>query len=70
MDCHALQRGGADGHFRVLSGSGIAENSDPVAMTGQADMDKFYRRVIEPARVELFPGPDPITGIAPDLDTF
>ena len=46
----------------------IAENTDPVALTAQADIDRFYRKVIGPALVEFAPGPDMIGGAAADED--
>jgi hypothetical protein len=46
----------------------IPENTDPVALTAQADIDRFYRKVIGPAVVEFAPGPDMIGGAATDED--
>lgn len=48
----------------------IPENSDPVALTAQADIRRFYGKVIAPALAEFAPSPDPTAGFAPDLDTF
>jgi hypothetical protein len=48
----------------------IQQNSDPIALTAQADIHRFYSRVIYPALTEFAPGPDVTGGVAPDLDTF
>jgi hypothetical protein len=48
----------------------IQENSDRIALTAQADIQRFYSRVIYLALTEFAPGPDVTGGIAPDLDTF
>ena len=48
----------------------IQENSDPIALTAQADILRFYSKVIYPALAEFAPGPDVTGGVARDLDTF
>jgi hypothetical protein len=47
----------------------IQENSDPIALTAQADIQRFYISVINPALTEFAPGPDVTGAVAPDLDT-
>ena len=48
----------------------IQENSDPIALGAQADIHRFYGKVIHPALVEFTPGPDVTGGVTSDLDTF
>jgi hypothetical protein len=48
----------------------IQENSDPIALTAQADIHRFHKRVIELALAEFTPGPDVEGGDAPSLDVF
>ena len=36
----------------------IPENSDPFALTAQADIHRFFIRIIHPALTEFTPGPD------------
>jgi hypothetical protein len=48
----------------------IREDSDPVALTAQADIHRFYVRVIQPALMEFAPAED-IPGFeTTDLDVF
>lgn len=46
------------------------ENSDPIALTAQADIHRFCLKVIQPALAEFIPGPDSPVGIVGDIDTF
>jgi hypothetical protein len=48
----------------------IQENSDQIAVAAQADIDRFYSKVICPALMEFVPGADITGGIAPDENTF
>jgi hypothetical protein len=48
----------------------IAENSDIVALTAQADIDRCFQKIVEPALAEFAPTEDFIGGVAPDMDTF
>jgi hypothetical protein len=48
----------------------IRENSDQVALIAQADIDRFFIRVIRPALGNFAPGPDVPGGIVDDMDTF
>jgi hypothetical protein len=48
----------------------IHENSDPVAMEAQADLDRFFDRIIKPTLIEFQSGTDIAGGEAPDMDTF
>lgn len=47
----------------------IAENSDIVALTAQADIDRLYVRVIQPALAEFAPAGD-VVGQATDIDEY
>jgi hypothetical protein len=47
----------------------IAENSDIVALTAQADIHRLYVRVIQPALAELAPTGD-VVGEATDIDEY
>jgi len=47
----------------------IAENSDTVALTAQADIHRLYVRVIQPALAEFVPTVD-VVGETTDLDEF
>lgn len=48
----------------------IAENSDIIALKAQADIDRFFRRVIQPALAEFDPGDDPPDGVVTDLNVL
>jgi hypothetical protein len=48
----------------------IPENSDPVALTAQADIQRFFVRVVQPSLMEFAPGND-VTGLeTKDLQVF
>lgn len=48
----------------------LPENSDPVALTAQADIHRFYIRVVQPALEEFVPADD-VDGIeAADIEAF
>src|SRR5262245_52086426 len=44
----------------------IQENSDPIALAAQADIQRFYCRVVYAALTEFAPGPDVEGGVASD----
>jgi hypothetical protein len=48
----------------------IPENSDPVAMTAQADIHRFYVGAIQPALMEFAPANDVIGVETTDLEVF
>ena len=48
----------------------IPENSDPVALTAQADTHRFYVRVIRPALMEFAPAEDVFGFETTDLEVF
>jgi hypothetical protein len=48
----------------------IPENSDLSALTAQADIHRFYSKVIGVALTEFPPDPDVTGGVVTDLDTF
>lgn len=48
----------------------IAENSDIIALTAQADIDRIYVKVIRPALAEFAPGDVKIIGDARNINEF
>jgi hypothetical protein len=48
----------------------IQENSDPIAMAAQADIHRFFFKIIHPALIEFEPGPDQPRGEFSDMDAF
>jgi hypothetical protein len=48
----------------------IPENSDPVALTAQADIHRFYVKVVQPALKEFAPGNDVKGSETTDLEVF
>ena len=51
-------------------GTLIQENSDPIAMTAQADIHRFFESIIRPALVEFEPGAEIPGGVVNDMDVF
>jgi hypothetical protein len=48
----------------------IPSNSDPAALTAQADIYRFYLTVIQPALAEFVPTDDIVGGETADIDVF
>lgn len=48
----------------------ISENSDPVALTAQADIHRFYVKVVRPVLMEFAPANDVIGLETTDLEVF
>lgn len=48
----------------------IAADSDPVALTAQADIYRFYLRVIQPALADFVPTDDVVGGETTEIDVF
>src|SRR4051812_14608850 len=48
----------------------LVENTDMVALRAQADIERFYSRVICPTLAELVPEPAPLGGVTTDMNVF